>query len=375
MSQKTIGVGIIGTGFMGKAHAYGVRNLPLYYQDLPFRARLAAVASRDAGNAERFASDLDIPFHTSDFRELLACDDVDAVCVASPNDLHEEMALAAFEAGKHVYLDKPLAHNLISAERIADAWKNSGVTAQMVFNMRFFPCVMRAKEMISAGRLGRMLSFRCAYLHSGSVGAPRTSWKQRADMGGVLYDLGAHAVDMLLWLAGPVARLSCACQTAYAARIGLDGARINAGDDASYMLVELASGAHGMIEVSKIATGAMDEFRFELSGECGAVRFELMDPNWLWFYDHTKAAGDTGGNRGWQRLECVGHFPGPGGLFVPYKNAVGWIRSHAHCMYSFLDAIAAGNPACPNIMDGLAVARLLDAAKRSANAGSTMIQV
>ncbi len=369
--MRDIGVAIIGYGFMGRMHGYGVRNLHLLYPDLPFTAHVLAVASGTPAHAQKAARELDVPFCTDDYRAAIARPGVDAVCVAVPNHLHEEVALAALRAGKHIYVDKPLSTSFASAQRIHDAWQASGLIGQMVHHARFFPCVMRAKALVEEGRIGRLLTARASYLHSGSVGGGPVGWKQNAAIGGcVLHDLGAHALDMLAHLAGAPDRVCALRQTAYPVRPTKGGGSIHAGDDAAYALLTWPCGACGSMDCSKIATGAMDEFAVEVRGELGALRLDLMDPNWLWFYDQQKPEGRLGGERGFTRIECIGRFDPPAGGFPPPKNAIGWERAHAHCMHCFLSSIYRGGAASPTICEGLLVQKLLDALERSAAAGT-----
>ncbi len=361
MAKTRIGVGIAGWGFMGRTHAYSVMNIPLFYEGLPFQPVLRAVCSGHKENALKAQEEAGFAYVADSFQELLQRDDIDVVSICTPNALHEEMAVQAFQAGKAVYLDKPVSTSYESALRVAQAGK--GKPAQVAFHNRFFPCVLRAKELIEEGRLGRLLNFRIRYLHSGSVRADKpVNWKSDKDVcGGALLDLGSHALDMLVYLGGEVDSLSCTNQTLYASRPRQGGGTIdNLGEDASYMVLRLCNGAMGTLEVSKVATGAGDGFSVELCGDKGAVRFDLMDPNWLYFYDETKPGGALGGERGWQRLETIQAYPAPGGSFLPAKNAIGWARAHMHCYYCFLRDFYEGRQPHPSLEEGAYVQRLMD---------------
>lgn len=361
-----IGIGIIGWGFMGRTHAYAAQNLPLFY---PGGARpvLRAVAARRIESAKEAQRDCGFPFITDDWRALLAREDVQAVSICTPNGLHEQMAVAALAAGKHLYIDKPLSVNGPSAHRIAQAARGAKGLSQVAFHARFYPCVMRAKQLIEAGRVGKVLSFRIVYLHSGSIDTQKpVNWKSDAAEGGVLLDLASHALDMLEHLGGEIEEVFCRKVSIAASRPRKGGGTIeNAADDAVAMLVKLRGGETGTIEASKIATGAMDEFRVEIGGERGGVRFDILDPNWLWFYDNTLPEGELGGERGWKRIETVAAYPPPGGSFLPPKNAVGWARAHVACYYNFIHAIETGTPPEPSLAHGARVQDVLDACARS----------
>lgn len=360
--KRPIGIGIAGWGFMGRTHAYAALNIPLFYEGLPFRPVLRAVCSGHVENAKMAQEELGFARACDSFEELLALPGVDVVSICTPNALHEQMALQAFAAGKAVYLDKPVSVDGPSAARVAAA--GAGRMVQVAFHNRFFPCALRAKQLVEEGRLGKLLNFRIQYLHSGSVDEERpVNWKSDRQIcgGGVLLDLGSHALDMLVHLAGPVESLCCRNQTLYASRPRKGGGRIETlGEDASYLLLRLQNGAQGLVEVSKVATGASDGFTVELCGDKGALRFNLMDPNWLYFYDNTRPGGLYGGERGWQRLETIQDYPAPGGAFLPPKNAIGWARAHMHCYYSFLDCYFRGARPSPSLEEGAYVQRLLD---------------
>ncbi len=369
-----INIGIIGYGFMGKTHTYAIKTIPLYYPDLEFRPVLKGVCSRKLDVAKNAADSQGFEFFTDDYRELLARDDIDAVSICTPNNLHETMMLDALKAGKHVYIDKPLSISNDSANRLMKAAQDSNLTCQMVMNCRFWPSTMGAKQLMEEGRIGTITSFRINYLHSGSVDENKPiSWKQDLDVcgGGVLFDLGSHALDMLYWLCGEVNKIFCRTNNLYNKRPTKGGeATSNLGDDMALMLVELKDGAIGTVEASKIATGANDELSFEINGTKGAVRWNSMDANWLHYFDNTLPESPLGGMRGWTRIECVGRYPLPGGQFLPPKNTVGWVRAHVACYYTFLDALFHNKPTSPSIVEGAYIQMLMEKAYESNNKGA-----
>ena len=194
--MKIIGVGVIGWGFMGKTHTQALRNIALFYPGIDFQIKLRCVCSRRLEKAQEAAQLAGFESYTDDYRELLARKDIDVVSICTPNDQHEAMAIAAIQAGKHVYIDKPLAVTSESAGRIAAAAAAANVFTQMVFNNRFTPAVLRAKQLVDEGRIGEVLTFNARYLHSGSIDPNRPiGWKQQMQ-GGLLLDLGCHALDL-----------------------------------------------------------------------------------------------------------------------------------------------------------------------------------
>ena len=153
--MKTISVGIIGWGFMGKTHAQALRSVALFYPGIDFSVKLRCVCTRRIEKAREAMRDAGFETCTDDWRELIAMDDIDVVSICTPNELHEEMAIAALRAGKHVYLDKPVAVTGESAMRIAAAAQRAGVFTHVAFNNRYMPAMLRAKQLIGEGRVGR----------------------------------------------------------------------------------------------------------------------------------------------------------------------------------------------------------------------------
>ena len=369
--MKTIGIGIIGWGFMGKTHAQALRSLPLFYPGALFNTALRCVCARHIENARAAAQTAGFERCTDDYRALLAQPDIDVVSICTPNALHEEMAVAALRSGKHVYIDKPLAVTAESALRIADAADSAPGFTRMVFNNRYFPATLRAKQLMDEGRVGRVLTFSARYLHSGSIDPDKpVGWKQGPE-GGALLDMGSHALDLLTWLTGYPSRVFCKTFTLYPQRPAPGGGRTDAlSEDHVQLMLELPGGAVGSVEASKIATGSNDELLLEIRGDRGALRWNAMNPNYLEFFDNTLPEAAYGGMRGFTQIEAVGRYPAPGGKFLPPKSAIGWERGHLHCYYTFLEAVASGRRPTENtVADGARLQCLMEACKRSDEIG------
>ena len=360
-------IGLLGFGSMGKTHAYCVSNLP-YFFDGDTDVQITSVCTKNLKNAEYFAKRYSIPSYTDNEDDIIY-GDVDIVDICTPNIYHYESAKKAILAGKHVYCEKPLAVTYEQAKELASLARSKGVVAQVVFNNRFLAPVMRAKEIIESGRIGRILSFNARYLHSSALDtSKKAGWKQNKDIcgGGVLFDLGSHAVDMIYHLCGEFDEVIGKSQIAYPVRCGADGKEwaTNA-DEAFYMIATLKCGARGTIEVSKITTGANDDFTFEIHGERGSIRFELMEPNFLYVYLNEKQDGDFGGDRGYAKIECVNRYPYPAGVFPGQKAPVGWLRGHIGSYYSFIDAVKTGKAPSPSFDEGAHVQKILECAYKS----------
>lgn len=361
--ERTMGVAILGFGFIGKVHAYGHLNIPLFYDPPPVRTKLIGVATSRKESAAKAKALLGFEVATTDQMELIHRDDVDIVHICTPNDLHTEPLLEAMKLNKHIYCDKPLSATLDEAEQVAAALPDYQGTSQMTLQYRFWPATLRAKQLVDEGRIGQVTHFRGAYLHAGSVDKNKAlNWKADADRGGgVLNDLGSHIIDLLQHLIGPLEPMHVVKRIWTNERFDQkDPSRkiLAVGDDFVMMAMRTADDAPGVIEASKIATGSQDEVRFEIHGDQGALRFNLMEPNWLEFCDLADPESPLGGTRGWKRIATVSRYPKPAGFPGP-KMAIGWERGHMHCLYNFLDAVAKNEPGNPNLAVGVELQRLL----------------
>jgi len=369
--MQEIGVGIVGWGFMGRTHAHALREIPLFYPDCGFRPVIRSVCSRRPEIAREAAQLLGAPHFTCDYRELLARPDIEVLSISTPNALHEQMIVDALKAGKHLYIDKPLTVDGTSATRIEAAARASSSLTQVALNNRFFPSVLRAKQLIGEGRIGNLLSFAVRYDHSGSIDPAKPAGWKMLENAGVLLDLGSHALDMLTFLAGYPAKALCRLRTLYPERPAAGGGTVrNVADDQAVMLLEMPNGAVGTVTASKITTGAEDELSFELYGDKGALRWRLTEADYLEFYDNTRPEAALGGEKGYTRIAAAARYPAPGGSFLPPKNRIGWDRAHMHCYFSFLDCVNRGVPASPDVFEGAKLQRLMDAMVQSHQAGA-----
>jgi predicted dehydrogenase len=368
-------IGILGAGFMGRTHAWCWTSLPFFFSDLPFRCVLKGVCTSRRETAERAREDLGFEIAYADAEEMIADPRIDIVDIASPNCHHLHALLAAERAGKPVYCDKPLTGSLEEALRLEAELADPAAAGQMVFNYRFFPATLRARQMVEAGDLGEIICFRTEYLHSGNVPAGRRmAWKDRRDYGGgVLYDLGSHAVDLLTWICGQrLDEVFVRQKTLHRIRPSLEDPAVlveQDSDDLSLMNVTLEGGAIGSIEASKIATGAQDELRFEIHGTRGALRFNLMDANYLDWFDQSDPEQPLGGTSGFKRIHCVRRYPPPASFPAP-KATIGWLRGHLQCLYQFIDSVHHGRPFDPSVARGIEIERMLGAAAESAETGA-----
>ena len=372
--KKDWTIGLCGFGAMGKVHAFCVDNLRHYYPSLPFSASIRGVCTTNFERAVAIAEQYDFSYAARCEDELIADPAIDVIDICTPNIYHYATIKKALAAGKHIYCEKPLCVTAAEADEVASLAAEKGLFCNIVFNNRHLAPILRAKELIDEGRIGRVLSFSAEYLHNSCVDPTRpVGWKQNADVcgGGVLFDLGSHVIDLIYHLCGEFADVSGRSQIGYETHTKADGTtwQTNA-DEAFYMTCRLRSGAVGTITVSKLTVGANDDLSLAIYGEKGALRFSLMQPNFLYFYDATEESGTLGGNAGYKAIECVGRYPAPGGTFPSPKAPVDWLRGHVGSMYSFLNSLHTGVPSAPTFRDGAYVQRVMEAAYASDRTGT-----
>jgi predicted dehydrogenase len=364
-----IGIGMLGFGGIGKLHTLAWRALPSIYPGMqPFR--LAAVCARSKESAGKARDEGGFARGYATMEELVADPEVSVIDCVLPNDAHKVAIAMALSAGKHIYCEKPLALSGAEAREIAALAATSKGRLGMTFNYRFFPAILRAKRLLAEGALGEIYSFQFEYFHTGYQDASRPlTWRMRKELsgGGALVDMGAHIIDLARHLLGEFSEVSATTKTWIPerplAKGSLEKGRVTV-DDAAWVTARLASGALGTLVTSRFATGAADDLRFRIEGSKGALRFDLMDANWLYYYDASRSSADLG----WNRLETI---QGYAGASVPPARAIiGWERSHAENQFRFLSAIAEGREPEPGIADGLAAHLVIDAVYEAAASGA-----
>ncbi len=361
-----VGVGMVGFGFIGKVHAYGFRNLGLFYAPPPALPRLVGVCTSRPETAERARQTGGFEFGTTRYEDLLERDDIQVIDVATPNALHRDQVVGALEAGKHVYCDKPLCVTLEEArEVVAAADARQELAHGMAFHCRFVPATMRARELVEEGFLGDVYHFRASYLHSGYADPKRPmSWRLEPQ-GGCLADLGSHVIDLMRYLLGEYDSVRGTLQRWLHERPSADDPSRMVPvevDDYASLQARMQCGALGFIEASRFATGTADDMSFEVYGERGALRWRMMDPNYLDAFDA------TGSRQGFTRIATVQHYPEPSALPSP-KLPVGWMRFHMHAVFDFLTAVCEGRPGTATLHDGAATQAVMEAVHRSDASG------
>lgn len=374
--MKTFNIGLVGCGFMGKTHTFGYKTIPLYYENLPFKINLKCLCASSEESAKAAAQRLGYENYTADFNDIINDDTIDIVDICTPNYLHADEIFAAMKAKKHIYCDKPLTVGNSDAQKIAELEKTYDKCTQITFQNRFFPATMLAKKMIDEGKIGNILTFEAKFLHSGSVDKNKPiGWKQDEKMGGggVIVDLGSHVIDLMRYLLGDFEDVFCKTKILYPLRPDKNGNTVKiTAEDEAHALVTMKNGANGTMTFSKIATGTNDELSFEIYGDCGALRYSLMDANYLYYFDNTQKEDVFGGERGFKRIECVQRFAEPGGVFPSSKSSIGWLRGHVHCLYNFLNSVYENKKCAPSFADGAYVNYVTDLMYKSAKEGKIL---
>jgi predicted dehydrogenase len=379
-ASPTLGVGMVGYAFMGAAHSQGWRTAGHVF-DLPMRPLQAAVCGRDAVAVRNAADRLGWAAVETDWRALIARDDVQLVDICTPGDSHAEIAIAALEAGKHVLCEKPLANSVAEAEemvRAAEAARARGQLAMVGFNYRRVPAVAYARTMIEQGRLGTLRHVRVTYLQDWLVDPdfPLT-WRLKREYAGsgALGDLGAHIIDLVQYLTGePLAGVSALSETFVRQRPLLSGASTGlsaaAGaesgpvtvDDAAVFTGRLASGALASFEATRFAAGRKNALTLEINGAHGSLAFDLERLNELSYHDHTEPAVSSGFRR---ILVTEPEHPYLEAWWPP-GHALGYEHTFVHQARDLVEAIAAGKDPVPSFAEGLQVQRVLAAVEESA---------
>jgi predicted dehydrogenase len=370
MTKPKLRVGLIGSGFMGKAHAFGYATAMRVF-DLPYELELHTIADVNDLAATKAAAALGFSRATEEWRSLVADPDIDVVNITAPNALHKEMALAAIAAGKHVYCEKPLAPLAADAREMTDAAERAGVKTQVGFNYLCNPMLSLAREMIAAGDLGEIRGYRGVHAedYMADSAGPFTFRHDPAG-GGALADIGSHALATAEFLmgsaAGPITSVMGDCVTMIAERPdGKGGKRRVEVDDVGRAFLRFASGATGSIEGNWIATGRKMQHDFEVYGTKGALAFSQERFNELHFF----STEDRRGRQGFRRIEAAPDHP-PYGLFcVAPGHQLGFNDLKAIEAAGFLDAVAGRRPEPFNFRAGLRIQTLVETIHASSRAG------
>jgi predicted dehydrogenase len=368
-----IGIGMLGYAFMGKAHSNGFKKLPYMMYPPVAIPRLVAICGRDEGSVAEAAKRFGYETYYTDWRDMLQNDAIQVFDNGGPNNAHAEPCIAAAQAGKHVFCEKPLGRTAEEAKRMLDAVQKAGVKHMVAFNYRFVPAIVQARKLIESGKLGKIYHWRAVYLQEwGMDPTMTTTWRfQKAIAGsGALGDLGAHIIDLARFLVGEPTKVMGMTQNWIAQRPDADGKMVTSDvDDGVISLLEFEGGALGTIEASRFCAGRKNYNSFEINGENGSIRFNLERLNELdvfWKSDEPKET------QGFHNVLVSESYHPYWKNWWPQGHIIGWEHTFVHEFHHFFNAIVNNADVAPygaTFEDGYRNAVICDAIVQSAESG------
>jgi predicted dehydrogenase len=369
-TKKPLNIGLVGYGFMGRTHSNAYKRVNDFF-DVPYRPVLKAVCGRTTEGAKAFAEQWGYESIETDWRKLIERKDIDAIDICTPNNTHAEIALAAAAAGKMVLCEKPLSMNLVEGQKMVDAIEKAGVPNTVWYNYRRVPAVTLAKNLIDAGRLGKIFHYRANFLQDWTISADLPQggtglWRLdvAAAGSGVTGDLLAHCIDTALWLNGSINSVSAMTETFIKERKhNLTGKVEPVGiDDACAFLCRFDNGSLGLFESTRYARGHKASYTLEINGEMASIKWDLEDLHRLEYFDHR----DDSIVRGWHSVHVTdGDMPYMKQWWVPGLQ-IGYEHTFVHQFADFLENVAKGQPTAPTFRDALATQAVCDAVLDSA---------
>lgn len=352
---------------MGRTHAMCYENLKYFY-NLDICVNLyAVVTSRSAGQLP-----IAFPKVYRSFEEMLRDPKVDAVDICEPNDMHKDYLIAAIQAGKHIYCEKPLTLDLASALEVKTACERShyhGIS-RMAFEYRFTPAILRAKQLIGANVLGKLVQFNFKYYGSEFIDPNRPlGWQsdKKRSGGGVLFALGTHSLDLIRYLVGDVDEVFAQEKTHFPFHPDPQSGKRVPVTIEDIVNVQLSCGdVPGTLLLSQVAAGSGIDFSFEIYGEKGSIKFTQQEPNVLYYFNAEDPKEPNGGFGGFKAIETAQKYGGRA-VFPPERVNISWSRYHIASICDFVEAVGSGRPSHPDLEDGFQVQKIVDAIYRSAN--------
>lgn len=374
MAKKKLNIGLIGYGFMGRAHSNAYMKVNKFF-DLPYEPVRKAACARKEEKMRPFAENWGWESVETDWRRLVERKDIDVIDICSPNNTHHDIAIAAAEAGKIVLCEKPLAMNAQEGREMTDAIEKAGVANMVWFNYRRVPAISLAKQLIDEGRIGKVFHYRAKYLQDWTISpdVPQggaTLWRLDADIAGsgVTGDLLAHSIDTAIWLNGGFEKVTAMTETFIKEREMQDEpgkkkpVKI---DDACAFLARFKNGSLATFESTRYARGRKNQNTFEVNGELGSLYFDLEDAHQLQYYNHQ----DDSKVVGWRTILVTdSDHPYMKHWWVP-GCVIGYEHTFINALADFLEGLGTDNPAHPTFVDALETQVVCDTVLKSAETG------
>lgn len=374
-NKKELRIGLIGCGFMGRTHSNGYKRVSDFFPELGYRPVLKAVCSRSKDKVEAFAAQWGYESYETDWKALIARDDIDAVDICAPNNMHAEIAIAAATAGKMILCEKPLSRTLAEGLAMVNAIEKAGVPNTVWYNYRRVPAVTLAKQIIDSGKLGKIFHYRANFLQDWTINADLPQggeglWRLDIDAAGsgVTGDLLAHCIDTAIWLNGGIKDVSALTETFVKERMHqLTGKMEKVSiDDACIFHCHFNNGSLGLFESTRYARGHKALYTFEINGEHASIRWDLHDLNRMEYFDHA----DDSIVRGWRSIHVTdSDQPYMDKWWVPGLS-IGYEHSFVHQVADFLKSLETGEPCSPTFKEALETQKVCEAVIESANTRS-----
>ncbi len=374
-TKKEIRIALIGTGLMGRTHSNGYNRIANFFPELEYTPVLKVACSRNAEKAKAFAEQWGYESFETDWKKVVARDDIDAVDICTANDTHAEIAIAAAAAGKMILCEKPLARTLAEAQTMVDAVEKAGVKNTVWYNYRRVPAVTLAKQIVDSGKLGRIFHYRANFLQDWTINpeVPQGgtgTWRLDVDAAGsgVTGDLLAHCIDTAMWINGGIKDVSAVTETFIKERVHSESGQVQKVgiDDAAIFHCHFDNGSLGLFESTRYARGHKALYTFEINGEHASIRWDLHDLNRLEYFDHS----DESIVRGWRSILVTdGDQPYMKRWWIP-GTSIGYEHSFVHQAADFFESLQTGKPCSPTFQDALETQKVCEAVINSANSRS-----
>ena len=369
--KKALRIGLIGCGLMGRTHTNGYKRISDFFPELEYFPVLKAVCSRREDKVRAFADQWGYESIETDWKAIIAREDIDAVDICTPNNMHAEIAIAAAEAGKMILCEKPLARTLAEAQPMVEAIEKAGVKNTVWYNYRRVPAVTLAKQIIDSGKLGRIFHYRSNFLQDWTINEDLPQggdalWRldSAAAGSGVTGDLLAHCIDTAMWLNGGISDVSAMTETFVKERVHQDTGKVQQVgiDDACIFHCHFDNGTLGQFESTRYARGHKALFTFEINGEHASIRWDLHDMNRLEYFDHR----DESVVRGWRSIHVSdSDQPYMDRWWIP-GTSIGYEHTFIHQVADFFKSLETGAPCSPTFREALETQKVCQAVLDSA---------
>ncbi|MCE6992232.1 Gfo/Idh/MocA family protein [Dyadobacter sp. CY323] len=372
-NKKQVRIGLIGSGLMGRTHSNGYKRIGDFFPELEYTPVLQAVCSRNEEKVKAFAEQWGYASYETDWKKIIERDDIDAVDICTPNDMHMEIALAAAAAGKMILCEKPLARTLEEAKTMVEAIEKAGVQNTVWYNYRRVPAVTLAKQIVDSGKLGRIFHYRANFLQDWTISpdVPQggtATWRLDVDAAGsgVTGDLLAHCIDTAMWINGGIKDVSAVTETFIKERVHAGSGEVQKVgiDDACIFHCHFDNGSLGLFESTRYARGHKALYTFEINGEHASIKWDLHDLNRLEYFDHS----DESIVRGWRSILVTdSDQPYMKRWWIP-GTSIGYEHSFIHQVADFFESLQTGKPCQPTFRDAYETQKVCEAVLDSAAA-------